>query len=170
MTREEALTLLGKTRLIVILRGVPVERAVDVARALYAGGVRALEYTFDHDDPDCLQHNTERVRRVTAALGESLLVGCGTVLSTAEVEAGHAAGVHIMISPNWEAAVIRHTRELGMISMPGALTPTEIVTAHEAGADYVKLFPAGTLGVEYIRAVRGPLGHIHMTAVGGVKL
>ena len=65
--------------------------------------------------------------------------------------------------------MIRRTRQLGMVSMPGALTPTEIVAAHGAGADIVKLFPAGTLGVDYIKAVRGPLGYIDMSAVGGVK-
>ena len=65
--------------------------------------------------------------------------------------------------------MIRRTRQLGMVSMPGALTPTEIVAAHGAGADIVKLFPAGTLGVSYIKAVRGPLAYIDMSAVGGVK-
>ncbi len=74
-----------------------------------------------------------------------------------------------VISPNVDYGVIRRTRQLGMVSMPGALTPTEIVAAHGAGADIVKLFPAGTLGVSYIKAVRGPLAYIDMSAVGGVK-
>ena len=74
-----------------------------------------------------------------------------------------------MISPNVDEAVIRRAKELGMVAMPGALTPTEIVSAYNMGADIVKLFPAGELGLGYIKAVRGPLKHIPMSAVGGVK-
>ena len=86
-----------------------------------------------------------------------------------EVEASVEAGGQIVISPNVDVSVIAKTKALGAISMPGALTPTEIVTAYNAGADIVKLFPAGTLGVPYIKAVRGPLGYIPMSAVGGVR-
>ena len=86
-----------------------------------------------------------------------------------EVEAACDAGACLVISPNVDLGVIRRTRQLGMVSMPGALTPTEIVAAYQAGADIVKLFPAGELGLGYIKAVRGPLGYIPMSAVGGVK-
>lgn len=98
-----------------------------------------------------------------------MVVGCGTALTVQEVEASVEAGGQIVISPNVDVSVIAKTKALGAISMPGALTPTEIVTAYNAGADIVKLFPAGTLGVPYIKAVRGPLGYIPMSAVGGVR-
>ena len=149
MNQEQALSLLKETKLVAILRGIPVKQATDIATALYDGGVRVLEFTFDHDDPDCVAHNCQRIRAVKKIFGDEMVVGCGTALTVQEVEASAEA--------------------LGAISMPGALTPTEIVMAYNAGADIVKLFPAGTLGVPYIKAVRGPLGYIPMSAVGGVR-
>ena len=156
MNQEQALSLLKETKLVAILRGIPVKQATDIATALYDGGVRVLEFTFDHDDPDCVAHNCQRIRAVKKIFGE-------------EVEASVEAGGQIVISPNVDVSVIAKTKALGAISMPGALTPTEIVMAYNAGADIVKLFPAGTLGVPYIKAVRGPLGYIPMSAVGGVR-
>ena len=164
LQHEAALEQIKRTRLVAILRGIGSGQALDIASALYEGGVRALEFTFDHDDPDCVAHNCERIHAVRSRFPEDLLVGCGTALTVEEVEKSIAAGGQLVISPNTNVEVIRRTRELGAVSMPGALTPTEIVTAYEAGADLVKLFPAGELGVGYIRAVRGPLGHIPMTA------
>ena len=134
-----------------------------------AGGVRVLEFTFDHDRADCVKENAEKIRHTVEKYGDRVLVGCGTALTVQEVEAAGDAGACLVISPNVDYGVIRRTRQLGMVSMPGALTPTEIVAAHGAGADIVKLFPAGTLGVSYIKAVRGPLAYIDMSAVGGVK-
>ena len=128
-----------------------------------------LEFTFDHDRADCVKENAEKIRHTVEKYGDRVLVGCGTALTVQEVEAAGDAGACLVISPNVDYGVIRRTRQLGMVSMPGALTPTEIVAAHGAGADIVKLFPAGTLGVSYIKAVRGPLAHIDMSAVGGVK-
>lgn len=101
--------------------------------------------------------------------GNQVIVGCGTALTVEKVEAAYAAGTELVISPDVNPAVIRRARELNMVSMPGALSPTEIVTAARAGADIVKLFPAGELGLGYVKAVRGPLSHIPMAAVGGVK-
>ena len=159
LQHEAALEQIKRTRLVAILRGIGSGQALDIASALYEGGVRALEFTFDHDDPDCVAHNCERIHAVRSRFPEDLLVGCGTALTVEEVEKSIAAGGQLVISPNTNVEVIRRTRELGAVSMPGALTPTEIVTAYEAGE----------LGVGYIRAVRGPLGHIPMTAVGGVR-
>ena len=169
MTHEEAWAVVKKERLVAILRGVPQERADGVIEALVRGGVRVLEFTFDHDRAECLAENAGKIRRAAERYGDRVLVGCGTALTVAEVEAAHEAGASLVISPNVDEAVIRRTRELGMVSMPGALTPTEIVRAWELGADIVKLFPAGELGLGYIKAVRGPLAHIPMSAVGGVK-
>ena len=168
-THDETLKLLRKHRLVAILRGIDAPDAVKVAEALYRGGIRALEFTFDHSKTDCVEANCRCIRAVREQLPPDLLVGCGTALSTEEAEASVAAGGCFVISPNTDTAVIRRTRELGAVSMPGALTPTEVVTAWNAGADLVKLFPAGELGVGYIKALQGPLGFIPMTAVGGVK-
>ena len=169
MTHDEVLARIGQEKLVAILRGVPMERVDGVVGALVRGGVRILEFTFDHAEPDCVAGNAAKIRRTVEQFGDQVLVGCGTTLTVQEVEAAHEAGACLVISPNVDLAVIRRTRQLDMVSMPGALTPTEIVAAHQMGADIVKLFPAGELGLGYIKAVRGPLRHIPMGAVGGVK-
>ena len=159
LSHHEALTRIKAAKLVAILRHVPTEKLDGVVEALMAGGVRVLEFTFDHDRADCVKENAEKIRHTVEKYGDRVLVGCGTALTVQEVEAAGDAGACLVISPNVDYGVIRRTRQLGMVSMPGALTPTEIV----------KLFPAGTLGVSYIKAVRGPLAYIDMSAVGGVK-
>ena len=169
MTHEQVLACIQKEKLVAILRGVPMDRIDGVVGALVRGGVKVLEFTFDHAEPDCVNANAEKIRRTVEKFGDQVLVGCGTTLTVEEVEAAYNAGACLMISPNVDEAVIRRAKELGMVAMPGALTPTEIVAAYNMGADIVKLFPAGELGLGYIKAVRGPLKHIPMSAVGGVK-
>ena len=169
MTCEQVLARIQEEKLVAILRGVPMDRIDGVVGALVRGGVRILEFTFDHAEPDCVKANAEKIRRTVEKFGDQVLVGCGTTLTIEEVEAAHDAGACLVISPNVDMAVIRRTKQLDMVSMPGALTPTEIVAAYDMGADIVKLFPAGELGLGYIKAVRGPLKHIPMSAVGGVK-
>ena len=169
MTHEQVLARIQEEKLVAILRGVPMDRIDGVVSALVRGGVKVLEFTFDHAEPDCVKANAEKIRRTVEKFGDRVLVGCGTTLTVEEVEAAHNAGACLMISPNVDEAVIRRARELDMVAMPGALTPTEIVAAYNMGADIVKLFPAGELGLGYIRAVRGPLKLIPMSAVGGVK-
>ena len=169
MTHEEVLSWIQKEKLIAILRGVPMDRIDGVVGALVRGGVRVLEFTFDHDQPDYLAANAAKIRHTVEKFGDQVLVGCGTAITVEEVEAAHDAGACLVISPNVDMAVIRRTKQLDMVSMPGALTPTEVVAAYNMGADIVKLFPAGELGLGYIKAVRGPLGYIPMSAVGGVK-
>lgn len=168
-SHEEVLEIIKRERLVAILRGLPMERIDGVVRALIAGGVRVLEFTFDHGRENYLQENADKIRYAAERFGDTVAVGCGTALNVREVLAAREAGAELVISPDVNPDVIRKARELGMASMPGALTPTEIVAAWNAGADIVKLFPAGELGVGYIKAVRGPLGHIPMSAVGGVK-
>lgn len=169
LTHHEAVETVKKEKLVAILRRVPREKLLRVVESLRAGGVRVLECTFDHDQPGYVEDNCEKIAAIARAYGDELLVGCGTALSAAEVEAAVSAGAHLVISPSTDLSVVERTRALGAVSMPGALTPTEIVTAWNAGADFVKLFPAGELGLAYVKAVRAPLCHIPMTAVGGVK-
>ena len=169
ITHSEALARIKQEKLVAILRGVPMDRIDGVVGALVRGGVRVLEFTFDHDQPDYLAANAAKIRHTVEKFGDQVLVGCGTAITVEEVEAAHDAGACLVISPNVDMAVIRRTKQLDMVSMPGALTPTEVVAAYNMGADIVKLFPAGELGLGYIKAVRGPLGYIPMSAVGGVK-
>ena len=98
-----------------------------------------------------------------------MLFGAGTVTNVELVELTHAHGGKYIISPDTNVDVIKRTVELGMVSLPGAMTPTEVMTAHDAGADFVKLFPAGDLGVSYLKAIRAPISHVKLMAVGGVN-
>ena len=169
LLHDEALEYIKTHRLIAILRGVPETKVSGTVAALAEGGVKVLEFTFDHCSPNDILDNARKIQMAGEEFGSELLIGCGTAMNTAEVDAAYSAGAQLVISPNVSEGVIRRTRELGLVSMPGALSSTEIVSAYEYGADIVKLFPAGELGLGYIKAVRGPLSYIPMAAVGGVK-
>ena len=168
--RESIKRLIQETRLIVIARGMEPQRMLDAAEALYAGGVRLLECTFDHWRKDCEQANRRLISALAERFSGRMQIGAGTVLTVREAEAAVDAGASFLISPGADEKVIVRTREMGAVSIPGALTPTEIVAAWHAGADFVKLFPVGSLGPGYVKAVRAPLAHIPMLAVGGVTL
>ena len=156
-------------RIIAIIRGVSSKDILETAKALIAGGVRLMEITFDHTSEAGMQNTLDCFDILTKELGGEILMGAGTVLTPEEVELACEHGAKYIISPNTDEAVIRRTKELGLVSMPGALTPTEVVLAKNYGADIVKLFPAGDLGIGYIKSVKAPLAHISVSAVGGVN-
>lgn len=153
-------------KLIAIIRGIPAEKIEQTARALAAGGIRCLEVTFDHTS-HAGRENTLRSLECLARL-PGILPGAGTVLTAEEAELAYQAGAKYIISPDTVPEVIARTKALGMVSIPGAMTPTEVTLAYRSGADIVKLFPAGTLGAGYCKALRGPLPHIPCAAVGGI--
>ena len=169
MTREELRSLVFKKKVVAIVRGIYGEDCRKLAEALYRGGVRLMEVTFDQSKPEAFSRTTGTIRLLVEKLGDRMVFGAGTVTSTALVEMTKEAGGQFIVSPDTRADVIHRTVELGMVSMPGAMTPTEIGLAYDSGADFVKVFPAGTLGASYIKAVRAPLGHIPLLAVGGVN-
>ena len=154
-------------KIIAIVRGVYGENILRLGEALLAGGIRMIEVTFDQTgDPE---ETAKAIRDLSAHFSGEILPGAGTVMNEAQVRLAKEAGAAYIISPNVEEAVIRETKKLGMLSFPGALTPTEIVHAHDLGADLVKIFPVSTLGASYIKAVKAPLKHIGVMAVGGVN-
>lgn len=157
-----------ENKLIAILRKIPQDKLIDVAQAMYEGGVRLLEVTFDQKSPNCLQETTDSIRMLSQKFEGKLLVGAGTVLTTEQVEVAKKSGAKYIISPNVDLSVIAATKANDMVSIPGALSPSEAVIAYQNGADFVKLFPAGELGIDYIKAFMGPLGHIPFLAVGGI--
>lgn len=161
-------SLIKQEKLIVIVRGVEKEKLIPLAEAMAAGGIRLLEITFDASGKVSDEETAERIRMLTSHFGDRLAIGAGTVLSERQVALTKEAGGKFIISPDTCEAVIRKTKELGMLSMPGALTPSEITAAHRAGADFVKLFPITSLGTAYVKAVKAPLSHIPLLAVGGV--
>ena len=167
--RDQVIQKIEEEKIIAIVRGVGPEQCMKVADALYAGGIRLMEITYNQKDPASFQATADAISAITNAYEGRMFVGAGTVTTSELVELTAKASGKFIISPDTNADVIRRTRELDMVSMPGALTPTEIMTAHRAGADYVKLFPAGDLGPNYVKAVRAPISHVKMTAVGGIN-
>ncbi len=156
-------------KLFAIVRGVAPEKILPTAQAIADGGIHALEITFDHKTPNGIEKTLESISLLHKHCGLDILLGAGTVLSAQEVEQAADAGAEYMISPDTNHEVIRRTKELGKISIPGAYSPTEALEAHRAGADLVKLFPAGLMGPAYVKAVCGPLGFIRFTAVGNIN-
>lgn len=155
-------------RVTAILRGIAPEQVKPVIDALYAGGIRLLEVTFNQKSPTKLEDTAAAIRYACETYGQELYVGAGTVMSVEEVQAARAAGAEFILAPNVDSQVIRAAVDAGMCAIPGAMTPTEIAQAYAAGAEIVKLFPAGNLGLGYCKAVMAPLNHIPMIAVGGV--
>ncbi|MDX2034968.1 MAG: bifunctional 4-hydroxy-2-oxoglutarate aldolase/2-dehydro-3-deoxy-phosphogluconate aldolase [Blastocatellia bacterium] len=149
-------------RVIAIIRGDYGDRIEEIAAAILDAGVTALEVTFN--SPNVLAS----IERLSAALGSRMAIGAGTVLTREDVDAAARAGARFIVSPNMNPDVIRATRERDLVSLPGCFTPTEIVAAIDAGADAAKLFPASALGVEFVRALRGPLPAIRVVPTGGV--
>lgn len=156
-----------QSKIIAIVRGIPGEKIVDLAKAMERGGIRCIEVTFDQTTDGA--QTLEAIRALKEQCGDKICVGAGTVMTAQQVTLAAEAGAEYMISPNTDEAVIRQTKQLGKISIPGAMTPSEAVFAYNCGADIVKLFPAGILGADYIKAVKAPLKHIPVVAVGGIN-
>ena len=167
--RDEIIQRVLDKKIIAIVRGVYGEDCLKLARALYAGGIELMEVTFDQSRPEKLEQTSDTVRLLNLSLGNKMIFGAGTVTNVKMAELARAAGARFIVSPDTNEQVIRYTVENGMVSMPGAMTPTEIMTAHAYGADFVKVFPTATLGAAYIKAIRGPINHIRLLAVGGVN-
>lgn len=167
--RHQIIESVRRKKIVAIVRGLRSESIVGLARALYEGGIENIEVTFNLRQPDSFHVTTEGISSIISAMGDRMHVGAGTVVSTELVQMARDAGASFIVSPNTDVRVIEETRRLDMVSMPGAQTPTEAMLAHEAGADFVKLFPAGSLGPGYVKAVRAPLSHIDFLAVGGVN-
>ncbi len=166
--RNTVINEILKSKVIAIVRGADEEQAVAIAHALYAGGVTLVEVTFNHKTPDSYKDTANAIKRISTELEGKVLVGAGTVISTELVDMAAEAGAKYIISPDTDPEVIRHTREIGLVSLPGAYTPTEVKVAHNAGADFVKLFPCVGDAVGYLKAVSAPMSHVKFLAVGGV--
>lgn len=156
-------TYLKDLPLIAILRGVTPDEIVPVGRALYDAGFRVIEIPLNSPQP------FESIRRLTAELGESCLIGAGTVLTEAQVAEVDAAGGRLIVSPNANLAVIRASKAAGLVSAPGVATPSEGFAALDAGADSLKLFPAEQLGPAVVKAWRAVFPkELALLPVGGI--
>ncbi len=166
--REDMIQKILDEKAIAIVRGIYGEDCLSLARALHEGGVNLLEVTFDQKSAAERQRTCDTIRLLTEKLGDRMAFGAGTVTTVEMVEMAKAAGSRFIISPDTNEAVIRATVAADMVSIPGALTPTEIAHAHNCGADFVKLFPANAMGPAYLKNICAPLSHVRILAVGGV--
>lgn len=166
--KKDVMQAIEEHKLIAILRNIPNEKLIPTAEALYAGGIRLLEITFAADGSKN-QEVQGNIKRLTEHFQEKMLIGAGTVVSEEQVRLTKMAGGTFVISPNTNRKVIFESHICGLVSIPGAYTPSEICKAQESGADFVKLFPAVDLGPKYVKAVKAPLNHIKILAVGGIN-
>ena len=168
-TRNDVLAAIEREKLIAIVRCPEKESFARAMRAIYDGGVRLAEITFDRSGKYPKEYTAEMIRLLIDELGGDMLVGAGTVMSPEEVMLAYNAGASYIISPNCDPEVIGLTRKLGLVSIPAAFTATEIGAAIKHGADYIKLFPADGVGDGYVKAVKAPLADAKLLAVGGVS-
>ena len=167
MDHDRTRSALLDARVIVVLRGISKERVLEVVGALERGGIKALEFALPHGEGSNQASVYKSIQKVREHY-PCLLVGCGTVLSPEEAQEAAKSGALFAISPTYDREVITESRRLGLVSIPGAYSPTEIERAYRYGADIVKVFPAGELGPGFFKAMQGPLGHIPLAAVAGI--
>lgn len=166
--RDRVIQKILDEKVIAIVRGIYDEECLNLAKALHEGGVNLLEVTFDQKGHEERLRTVSTIKLLNEKLGEMMAFGAGTVTTVEMVEMAKEAGSKFIISPDTNEDVIRATIAQDMVSVPGALTPTEISQAHRFGADFVKVFPVSNMGVSYIKNVTAPLSHVRMLAVGGV--
>lgn len=166
---EKKLEEIKNNKVIAIIRGIDRENIIPTVQALLDGGIKAVEFTFDASGRIPDGKIKEYIASAVSRFKGNVLVGAGTVLNKNQVTLVKQAGGEFIISPNTDTEVIRHTKDLGLLSFPGAFTPSEAVTAYNAGADIIKIFPAVTLGADFLKNIRAPLAHIDFMAVGGIS-
>ncbi|MGP4079224.1 bifunctional 4-hydroxy-2-oxoglutarate aldolase/2-dehydro-3-deoxy-phosphogluconate aldolase [Pseudalkalibacillus sp. R45] len=161
---EGNLQAIKEHRVVMIYRGLQPAECLEVSRVLFDAGVRLFEVTSN--SPGTI----ESIEMLQSEFGEEVLIGAGTVMTPQQVEEAANAGATYIISPNVNVEVIRRTKELGLISIPGAMTPTEIEVAYRNGGDIIKVFPINHLGAEFITQLKGPLDSIDFMPSGGICL
>ena len=154
--------------IIAIIRGFEPDVCLRLSEAYVKGGIDMVEVTFNQKDPRSWKDTAAAIRSIKDHFADSVKVGAGTVLTEEQLLMCEDAGGEYMVTPNVNTSLIRKCVADGLMAMPGAITPTEAVDAFNAGASYVKLFPAGVFGPEYVKALVAPLSHIPFLAVGGI--
>ena len=165
---EKVTNAILRERLICIIRNPDKNTLIPAVRALYEGGIRLVEVTFDRSEKLPRTETAEMISLLCREFGERMLIGAGTVTSKEEVIIARDAGASFIISPNCDAEIISLTKKLGLVSIPAAFTPTEILSALNSGADFIKLFPADAASSAYVKAIKAPISDAKLLAVGGV--
>ena len=168
MTRQETIQTIEREKIVVITRNIYDEDLLKLAKALYEGGIRCFEITYDPADPNTMTKISENMKMLEDHFHGGLTLGVGTVLNPEQVINAKNAGAKFIVPPNFKKEVVEETLKQGLVSMPGAMTPTEVLAADEAGADFIKLFPAGTLGIKYCKDIYAPIHHVKYIATVSV--
>ncbi|MBT2689129.1 bifunctional 4-hydroxy-2-oxoglutarate aldolase/2-dehydro-3-deoxy-phosphogluconate aldolase [Bacillus sp. ISL-47] len=153
---------LKKRKIVAVIRGARPDQILPIAHALQAGGVSTFEITVETPKVCTL------IEKVKEEFGNEVIVGAGTVLDPETARAVIMSGAEFIFSPTVNAETIKMAKRYGVLSIPGALTPTEILTAYENGGDLIKVFPADVMGVSYFKSLQGPLPHIPLMPTGGI--
>lgn len=165
MNKETVLSFIRDVGIVPVVRTSSAESAVKAVEAIYEGGIRAAEITMTV--PGAIR----ALEAVADRFGDKIVLGAGTVLDPESARISMLAGAEFFVTPSLKLATIEMVKRYGKVVMPGALTPTEVLTAWEAGADIVKIFPCGNVGgPKYIRALKAPFPQIEMIPTGGVNL
>ena len=164
MKPEQTLDRIGEIGIIPVVRATSSEHALEAVEAIEAGGIPVVEITMT------VPNAISTIREVRARSGERVLVGAGTVSNAEQARACLDAGAQFLVSPGLSVSVLELARTLGVLAIPGALTPTEVMAASEAGARAIKIFPCGSVGgPKYIKALRGPFPDLRFIPTGGVS-
>jgi len=165
MTQKEILSSITEIGIVPVVRTNSAENALKAIDAIYNGGVRAAEITMTV--PGAIR----ALEKCADRFSDSIMLGAGTVLDPETARACMLAGAQFFVTPSLKISTIEMVKRYSKVICPGAMTPTEVLTAWDAGADIVKIFPAGNLGgPKYIKALKGPFPHIEMIPTGGVNL
>lgn len=164
MTKLEQMQQIEACGIVAIIRANSADELIETAAAIHAGGVNVIEVTMT--TPNALQV----IKDVSSTYGDAVLVGAGSVLDSETARAVILAGANFIVSPVTKPDVIEVCNRYGKVVIPGAFTPTEILTAWETGADYVKVFPSSSVGPAYIKDVKAPLPQIPLVPTGGISV
>ncbi len=167
MDGKQVAEIIEQGRIMVIIRGKNYETLENIANAIYKGGIKCCEVPFDSTGKTTDEQTAENISKLVKKFPD-MAIGAGTVLKESQVELAAKAGAKFIVAPDVNCEVIKKTKELNLISIPGALTPSEATLAHRTGADFVKLFPNGEMKDTYIKTLKVPLPFIKFIAFGGV--
>ena len=167
--KEDVIQSVRARKVVAIIRGFAPDVCLKLAETYAKGGIGLVEVTFNQKAPETWKDTATAIAAIRGRFAGDVRVGAGTVLTAEQLTLCEQAGGEYMITPNVNVDLIRDCVRRGLVAMPGALTPSEAVAAHDAGASFVKIFPAGSLGPGYVKALVAPLGHIPFLAVGGIS-
>lgn len=167
--KQDVFSKIQERKVVAICRGIAVEDIVPAVEAVYKGGISVFEVTFDQTSETMWQETAKSIKLLKNSGPSDIVVGAGTVMKMEQLELAIEAGAEFILAPNVNIEIIKEAHKRGVLMVPGAYTPTEAADAYDNGADIIKMFPAGLLGTDYIKAVRGPMNHIPFMAVGNIN-